>query len=226
MPGRFCSPNDCQDWYINSMNITEKYLEAFAGPVDPLLEELERETYAKVLYPQMLCGRQQGIFLELISRMIRPSTILEIGTFTGYSTICLARGLREGGTLHTLEANDELEAFSASWFRKAGLTDRIVQHSGRAQDLLPELNIKVDLLYIDGDKREYPDYYQMAAPLVKKEGFILIDNVLWDGKVYDPKETDPHTLGIRELTERIQSEAGMFGLILPLRDGLMLLQKR
>lgn len=193
---------------------------------DTLLAELRRETHLKVLYPQMLTTPRQGLLMQMISHMIRPRTILEIGTFTGYGSICLARGLAEDGLLHTFEVNDELHSFSRKYFHKAGLQNRIIQYTGRAQERIPELDIQPELVYIDGDKREYTGYYDAVVPVLKKGGYILADNVLWNGKVTDPSVRDPHTLGIRAFNEQVRSDTGMKQIILPLEDGLLLAEKQ
>ena len=161
----------------------ERYILSHTTKEDGILTELNRQTHLKVLQPRMVSGHLQGKILEMVSFMVKPETILEIGTFTGYSAICLAKGLAPNGVLHTFEINDELEEFAAQFISQSNLTDRIVQHIGSALDLAPLLGIKFDLIFIDGDKREYPQYYQMAKRLIKPNGFILADNVLWDDKL-------------------------------------------
>jgi predicted O-methyltransferase YrrM len=158
--------------------------------------------------------------------MITPEIILEIGTFTGYSAICLARGLKPGGRLITIEINDELKEFSSSWFRKAGVDQVITQLTGRAQEIIPGLDKQFDLVFIDGDKREYIDYYKLSIDKVRSGGFILADNVLWGDKVLDASSRDPQTRGIIEFNEMIMREKGIEKIILPLRDGLMLIRKK
>jgi predicted O-methyltransferase YrrM len=203
----------------------EEYIVGHSAPEDPVLGDLYRQTYLRFVNPNMVCGHFQGKFLELISGMLRPSLILEIGTFTGYSAICLARGLKENGRLITIETNDELADFAGLYFLKAGLEDRIIQKTGRAQDIIPSLNEEFDLVYIDGDKREYIDYYNLAIGKVKPGGFILADNVLWGGKVPEGKPKDPQTRGIIDFNEMIIKQKDIENLILPVRDGIMIIRK-
>jgi caffeoyl-CoA O-methyltransferase len=157
----------------------EKYLLDHSSPEDPVLEDLYRQTHVRFVNPNMVSGHLQGRLLEMISKMIQPENILEIGTFTGYSAICLAKGLRPGGKLITIELNDELTAFARSYFEKAGLSSSIEQRTGNALDIIPQLDILFDLVFIDADKREYIDYYRVLLDKVKPGGFILADNVLW-----------------------------------------------
>jgi caffeoyl-CoA O-methyltransferase len=203
----------------------EKYVHEHSSPEDPVLEDLYRQTYIKFVNPNMLSGHLQGKLLEFISKMVSPETILEIGTYAGYSAICLARGLKPGGKLYTTEINDEMSEFSHSYFRKAGLEDSIVQLTGRAQDTIPGLNIKFDLAFIDGDKREYKEYYNIIIRKMKPGGYIIVDNVLWGGKVLDRNTKDPHTRGIIEFNEMIRNQKNIENIILPIRDGLMLIRK-
>jgi len=206
--------------------LIEKYIHDHSSQEDPVLEELFRETHIRFVNPNMSTGHIQGKFLELISKMITPEIILEIGTFTGYSAICLARGLKPGGRLITIEINDELKEFSSSWFRKAGVDQVITQLTGRAQEIIPGLDKQLDLVFIDGDKREYIDYYKLSIDKVRSGGFILADNVLWGDKVLDASSRDPQTRGIIEFNEMIMREKGIEKIILPLRDGLMLIRKK
>jgi predicted O-methyltransferase YrrM len=205
--------------------LIEKYIHDHSSPQDPVLEELFRETHIRFVNPNMSTGHIQGRLLELISKMITPEIILEIGTFIGYSAICLARGLKPGGKLITIEINDELKDFSSSWFRKAGVDNVITQLTGRAQKIIPRLDKQFDLVFIDGDKREYIDYYKLSIDKVRSGGFIIADNVLWGDKVLDATSRDPQTRGIIEFNEMIMREKGIENIILPLRDGLMLIRK-
>lgn len=177
-----------------TMNDLERYIEAHIAPEDELLRELDRETHLSVVQPRMLSGHMQGRLLEMLVRMLAPKRILEIGTFTGYSAICMARGLPVSGELHTIEVDDELEAIAARYFARSGLGDRIFAHIGSALDLAPALGL-FDLIFIDGDKREYPDYYRMAMrTLVRSGSYLLADNILWYGKVTEPAaHNDRHT---------------------------------
>lgn len=203
----------------------EKYLSDHTTPEDPVLEDLFRQTHIRFVNPNMVSGHLQGKLLEFISCMISPEKILEIGTFTGYSAICLARGLKPGGKLITTEINDELAGFSRSYFEKTGLADRIILMSGKAQDIIPELDEVFDLVFIDGDKREYIEYYRLIFDKVRKGGFILADNVLWGGKVLEKETKDQQTRGVIEFNEMIMGETGIEKVILPVRDGLMLIRK-
>ena len=203
----------------------EKYITSHSTPPDALLEELYRETHIRFINPNMVSGHLQGKLLEMISGMIIPDSILEIGTFTGYSAICLAKGLNEGGRLITIELNDELESFSREYFERAGLSGSIEQITGRAQDIIPGLEGMFDLVFIDGDKREYCEYFKLVKEKVRKGGFILADNVLWGGKALDNDTKDQQSKGIIEFNEMIRQEPGIENLILPFRDGLMIIRK-
>jgi predicted O-methyltransferase YrrM len=202
----------------------DKYILDHTSTEDPILEDLYRQTHIRFVNPNMASGHLQGKLLEFISLMINPETILEIGTFTGYSAICLARGLKPGGKLYTVEINDELSEFSNSYFRKAGLENSIVQLTGRAQDIIPGLDLKFDLVFIDGDKREYREYYDIIIRKMKSKGFILADNVLWGGMVLEKESADQQTRGIIEFNEMIRQQTNIEKIILPVRDGLMLIR--
>jgi caffeoyl-CoA O-methyltransferase len=203
----------------------EQYIADHATPEDPVLEDLYRQTHIRFLNPNMASGHVQGKFLELISRMIRPEYILEIGTFTGYSAICLAKGLKAQGKLITIEINDELTEFAHSYFLKAGLESKIIQLTGNALVIIPGLNQMFDLVFIDGDKREYADYFKKIFDKVKPGGFIIADNTLWGGQVVEPDTTDPQANGIIEFNEMIRNNNSLEKMILPLRDGLTIIQK-
>jgi caffeoyl-CoA O-methyltransferase len=204
----------------------EQYLLDHSTPEDPVLADLYRQTHIRFINPNMTTGHIQGKFLELISMMIRPENILEIGTFTGYSAICLAKGLKQGGKLITIELNDELSAFSNSYFCKAGVESKIIQLTGNALDIIPGLELMYDLVFIDGDKREYIEYYHLIIDKVKPGGFILADNVLWGGKVLEKESIDAQTRGIIEFNEMIRNQNNIDMVILPIRDGIMLIQKK
>lgn len=204
----------------------EQYIEEFSTPEDPVLEDLYRQTHIRFVNPNMVSGHLQGKLLELISCMISPENILEIGTFTGYSAICLSKGLRPGGKLITIELNDELSAFAQSFFCRAGADAKITQLTGKAQDIIPGLNHMFDLVFIDADKREYIDYYNLIIDKVKPGGFILADNVLWGGKVVEKETTDLQAQGIINFNKMIRSETKIENVIIPIRDGLMLIRKK
>lgn len=204
----------------------EQYIEEFSTPEDPVLEDLYRQTHIRFVNPNMVSGHLQGKLLELISCMISPGNILEIGTFTGYSAICLSKGLRPGGKLITIELNDELSAFAQSFFCRAGADAKITQLTGKAQDIIPGLNHMFDLVFIDADKREYIDYYNLIIDKVKPGGFILADNVLWGGKVVEKETTDLQAQGIINFNKMIRNETKIENVIIPIRDGLMLIRKK
>jgi caffeoyl-CoA O-methyltransferase len=203
----------------------EKYLLDHSSPEDPVLKDLYRQTHVRFVNPNMVSGHLQGRLLEMISKMIQPEN-MEIGTFTGYSAICLAKGLRPGGKLITIELNDELTAFARSYFEKAGLSSSIEQRTGNALDIIPQLDILFDLVFIDADKREYIDYYRVLLDKVKPGGFILADNVLWGGKALDNYTSDPQARGIIDFNEMIRKQNAIERLILPLRDGLLIVRKK
>jgi len=205
----------------------EKYILAYTRGENEVLADLYRKTHIKFVNPNMVSGHLQGEILTMISNMIAPEKILEIGTFTGYSAICLARGLKKNGCLDTIEINDELEDFILSYFKKAGVEKQINLHIGNALDLVKELPGPYDLVFIDGDKREYSAYYNLVFEKVRPGGFIIADNVLWGGKVTDPEyKNDPFTKGIMEFNELVHKDSRVANVIFPVRDGLMMLMKK
>jgi caffeoyl-CoA O-methyltransferase len=206
----------------NLNDYSEKHTEVFRNEV---LREIERYTHLKVLMPQMLSGHLQGQYLAFISQLIQPKRILEIGTFTGYSAICLAQGLTEDGLLHSYEVNEELKAPVEGFFEKAGLANKIKMHIGDAMEMLDDLDEVFDLVFIDADKENYPSYYEKIFPKVRIGGCILVDNVLWSGKVTESVIKDKKTKGIHELNECIQNDDRVGNVLLPLRDGIMMVRK-
>lgn len=206
--------------------ILEQYIFDHSTPEDPLLEDLYRQTHIRFVNPNMVSGHLQGRILEMISRMIQPERILEIGTFTGYSAICLAKGLRPGGGLITIELNDELTSFAGSYFKKAGLSPVIEQITGNANQIIPTLNCIFDLVFIDGDKREYVDYYKAAIGKVRSGGFIIADNIFWGGKVLDKNAKDPQARGIMEFNEFLRRDSSIENVLMPIRDGLMIIRRK
>ncbi len=204
----------------------EQYILDHTTQEDPVLEDLFRQTHIRFVNPNMATGHLQGKFLEFVSMMIRPENILEIGTFTGYSAICLSKGLRPGGKLITIELNDELTAFSHSYFCRSGVESKITQLTGNALDLIPTLDVRFDLVFIDGDKREYIEYYNLIIDNVRPGGFILADNVLWGGKVIEKGTTDLQSKGIIDFNEMIARQTNIDEVIVPVRDGLMLIRKK
>lgn len=194
---------------------------------DPILTELDRETNLKVLGARMISGHLQGQVLSMLSKMIRPKKILELGTFTGYSAICLAKGLQEGGKLFTIEIDDELEVLAAKYFKKAGIQDQVVQRIGSAAEIIPTLEEEFDLVFIDADKREYVKYYEILIENLKSGAYIIADNTLWDGKVLDElQKKDWQTKGILEFNTLIKNDTRIEKVILPLRDGMTLIRKK
>lgn len=210
---------------ITDKNITE-YAIKFSTPEDDVLQRLYRETHLTTVYPNMLSGPLQGRLLEFISRMIKPLKILEIGTFTGYSAIFLSRGLAPGGVLHTIDINDELAETANRYFKEAGVGNSVILHVGDALDIIPGLNESFDLVFIDADKEEYIRYYELVLPKVRQGGFILVDNVLWGGKVLPGnKDNDKETISIREFNNMVLNDPRVDKLMLPFRDGIYLLYK-
>lgn len=204
----------------------EQYVQDHSSEEKQILQELSRETQAKVLRPRMLSGHIQGLFLQMISKLIRPERILEIGTYTGYSAICLAQGLNENGLLHTIDVNDELESIIRKYIDKAGLANKISVHIGNALNIIPTLRETWDLVFIDADKENYLNYYHLVFNQVKPGGWIIADNVLWSGKVVDDNENDIETQAIRQFNEFIRTDERVEHLLLPLRDGLMMIRKK
>lgn len=215
------------------MDRIEKYILDHSSPEDPLMAELERETHLKTIHHRMISGHTQGKFLEMLTRMISPSRVLEIGTFTGYSALSIAAGLTDNAIIDTIEADEELEEISSAFFRRSPHGNRIVQHFGPALEIAPKLGCVYDMVFIDGDKREYPDYYRMLMgddsgsdkPLVKSGSYILADNILWYGKVGDEKNfSDPQTKGINEFNRLVAKDSRVENVILPIRDGINLIR--
>jgi caffeoyl-CoA O-methyltransferase len=204
----------------------EEYIEKHSSPEPELLYELNRKTFLDTPYPRMMSGQVQGQFLRMISHMIRPEQILEIGTFTGYSGICLAGGLAPGGILHTIEAEPAYAEIAKEYFRRAKMEDRVVLHEGDALKIIPQLKQTFDLVFIDAAKEDYTAYYNAVFDKVKPGGFILADNALWDGRVLEGASAkDPDTMGIINFNEEIQKDARVENVLLSLRDGVMLIRK-
>lgn len=210
------------------MDALTKYITEHSSPQTEALAWIQRQTNIRTNHARMLSGAVQGRFLTMMTEMIRPHDILEIGTFTGYSAVCLASGLEEGGHLDTLEINDELEDLILEGFEKAGLADRITLHIGDARETLESLSGRCyDMVFIDANKREYCEYYKLVFDMVRPGGYILADNVLWDGKVYqDPMPQDRQTLGIAEFNDMVKADPRVESVILPVRDGLNIIRKK
>jgi len=193
----------------------------------PVLQELRRETNLKVLMPRMLSGHFQGVLLQIISKMISPQFILELGTFTGYSAICLAQGLSDNGKLITIEKNDELNFISQKYFKKSNLSKKIEQIFGDASTVIKSLDMSFDLVFIDADKRDYLNYYNLIFDKVNKGGYILADNVFWYGKVLEPLDPkDAYTKGVIDFNEFVKNDDRVEKVTLPVRDGLMIVRKK
>jgi caffeoyl-CoA O-methyltransferase len=205
----------------------EKYILDHISPEDELLKQLSRQTHLKILRPRMLSGHLQGQILYMLCRMIQPKHILEIGTYTGYSAICMAKGLSKDDRIDTIEINDELTPFIQSFLDQTDLKDRINLIIGDSIDIIPTLNTTYDLIFIDGDKRQYPKYYQLAMDCLRPGGFILADNILWDGKVVDKLDpNDEYTKGIFDFNNMVKDDTRVEITILPLRDGISIIRKK
>ena len=213
------------------MDALEQYIHDHTSPEEELLHELDRETNLRVVQPRMLSGHIQGRLLEMLVRMLRPRRILEIGTFTGYSALSMAAGLEEGGELHTIEVEDELEELAQSFFDRSPHGAKIRLHIGSALDISPALGMEFDLVFIDGDKREYPDYYRMlmggggGKVLVHSGSILIADNILWSGKIVEPvAHNDRHTQALLEFNRMIREDERVENVIVPIRDGLNLIR--
>ncbi len=206
--------------------LLEQYVLSHIVEERPLMARLFRETQLRMVNGRMCSGHLQGSLLTLISKLIRPSLILEIGTYTGYSALCLAEGLVEGGMLHTIEINDELESLASSFFEESGLRGRIIQHIGDAESVVPTLDNDFDLVFIDADKRKYLTHYQLIFPKVAQGGIIIADNTLWAGKVVQKvAPTDEQTLEILKFNDFVRNDPRVETFIIPVRDGITIMRK-
>jgi caffeoyl-CoA O-methyltransferase len=201
------------------------YCENFTSPESGLLYDLNRQTHLKVGQPRMLSGHIQGRILSMFSKMVQPACILEIGTYTGYSALCLAEGLKSNGKLFTIDSNEETAPFAKSFFDKSIFKDKIIQISGLASKIIPELNNKWDLVFIDADKKNYGLYYDLVIDHVNPGGIIIADNVLWSGKVLQEKK-DPDTEAIHAFNKKLTEDYRIENILLPVRDGLMVIRKK
>lgn len=207
----------------------QAYADQHTSPETPLLARLNRETHVQVLAPRMLSGQLQGRLLSMLSHMVRPRRILELGTYTGYSALCLAEGLTADGELHTIEQNPELEDRIRRYVAEAGLSGSIHLHIGEALDVLPTLAETWDLVFIDADKINNEAYYELVLPQVRPGGFILVDNVLWSGKVlpsHKVRPSDKDTQALRAFNDKVQQDARVENVLLPVRDGILMIRKR
>ncbi len=206
--------------------VIEQYVDSHTREEPEALKKLNRETYAKVLMPQMLSGHVQGRFLKMISCMVNPANVLEVGTFTGYSSICLAEGLQEGGMVHTIDINEELFPMVMRHIKEAGMEKKIKAYTGNALTIIPNLNIMFDLVFIDADKINYSNYYELAIHKLRKGGFILADNVLWSGKVTDTtRKPDEDTRAIMSYNDMVNADPRVENVLVPIRDGVMIARK-
>lgn len=211
------------DFIDEKINI---YSELHSSPESEILKNLNRETHANVLMPRMLSGHLQGRMLSMISCMIQPISILEIGTYTGYSALCLAEGLKDNGLIHTIDINDELTPMVRKYVSLAGLDSKFRIYTGNALGIIPTLNGPFDLVFIDADKINYTNYFDLVFDKVNKGGYILADNVLWSGKIIAPlSEMDKDTLALHQFNERIAHDNRLEKVLLPVRDGVMVMRK-
>ena len=205
----------------------EQYVAEHSSPQSEALEWIQKQTHIRTNYPRMLTGAVQGRFLTMLARISGAERVLDIGTFTGYSSTCFAYGIKEGGMVDTLEINDELEDLIREGWERAGVRDRITLHIGDAKETLRTLSGPYDIVYMDANKREYCDYYDLIFDLVRPGGLILADDVLWDGKLWqDPMPSDKQTLGIAAFNDMVAADSRVESVILPWRDGLNIIRKK
>ena len=205
----------------------QTYIQNHIDDEPELLQELQRQAHITLLHPRMLSGHLQGNVLSMLSKMIQPKNILEIGTYTGYSAICLAEGLQKGGKLHTIDINEELERMVKDFFKEAGMLDRIHFYNGNALNIIPTFDITFDIIFIDADKKNYAAYYDMVFDKVKSGGYIIADNVLWSGKILDaPEKMDSDTKSIDLFNKKVNEDDRVENILLPVRDGLMIARKK
>ena len=203
-----------------------KYVQNKTSEESKILNDLSRETHLKVLNPRMLSGHYQGRLLSLISKLIKPKSILEIGTYTGYSSLCLLEGLEKKGLLHTIDHNEELLNIQNKFFKRARVSNRIKQYTGDAKEIIKNLEVKFDLIFIDADKENYPLYYDLVFDKLKSGGIIIADNILWSGKILEKVEKDDYaTQSIINFNNKIKNDERVEKIILPIRDGLSLIRK-
>ena len=205
--------------------LAETYSRTFSSPVDLLLQEIETETNNSHSHAHMLSGAVQGKLLEMICRMINPMKVLEIGSFTGYSAICMALGMSQDAILHTIEIREQDAATANNYFKKAGFEEKIKLHVGNAMDIIPQLNEIWDLVFIDADKVSYIDYYELTLPRIKKGGWMLVDNVLFHGQVFDEPISGKNAKAIQSFNEHVFADSRVEKLLLTIRDGLTLIRK-
>lgn len=209
------------------MNETlDEYIFRHIDPESDYMHRLWRATQLHLLYGRMASGHLQGRLLKMLVGMVKPKLVLEIGTYSGYSGLCIAEGLEEGAHLHTIEINDEQEDFTLPWFQNSPYKDKITMHIGDALEVVPKLGLMFDLAFIDGDKRKYVEYYEMVMAHLNEGGYILADNTLWDGHVVEEEVKDAQTEGIRAFNDWVAKDDRVEKVILPLRDGLSIIKKK
>ncbi len=211
----------------NNDSAIDEYILAHIDPESDYLKALYRDTHIKLLRPRMASGHLQGRVLHLLVEMIRPQRVLEIGTYSGYSALCLAEGLPQGAMLHTIEINDEQEEFTRPWLENSPWADKITMHIGDAMDIIPTLQETFDLAFVDGDKRIYLDYYELTLKHLRPGGYIIADNTLWDGHVLEePHPADKQSKGIIAFNDFVATDPRVERVILPMRDGLTIIRKK
>ena len=215
-------------WRVSLDNLDD-YIRSHIDPEGDYLHRLYRDTQLRLSYGQMACGHIQGRLLKMLTRMVRPRLAVELGTFGGYSALCIAEGLEEGAVLHTFEVYDEQEDFTRPWIEGSDYADKIQLHIGDALQLIPQMDLKdIDLAFVDADKRHYVDFYEMLLPRVRKGGIIIADNTLWYGHVVEEKtrESDQQTLGIKAFNDLLAHDDRVEKVIVPVRDGLTIIRKK
>ena len=205
----------------------QEYSEKHTSPENPLLQKINRETNANFLYPRMLSGHLQGRILAMISQMIKPKNVLEVGTYTGYSALCMAEGLMEDGKIITIDINEELEGKINAFFKESEYSNVIDFRIGDAAEIIPQLKMTFDLVFIDADKENYLNYYELCLEKMNSGGFLVADNVLWSGKVVEEaKSNDIETKSLIEFNAMVQNDVRVENVLLPVRDGLMIVRKK
>jgi len=202
-----------------------KYSEINSQKEPILLKELNRETHLKILNPRMLSGAFQGRLISIISKLIKPKKVLEIGTYTGYSALCIYEGLDKKGIIHTIDKNEELVEIQKKYFKKTGEREKFIQHTGNALEIIPEINETFDLIFLDADKENYINYFNCIIDKLNKNGVILADNVLWSGKVNDERQQDETTKILRLFNELVNNDNRVETILLPIRDGISIIRK-
>ena len=202
-----------------------EYSEKYSQQEPEILQELNRETHLKILNPRMLSGFFQGRLLSIISKLIKPKKVLEIGTYTGYSAICIAEGMNKDGIIHTIDKNEELNTIQKKYFKKSGLENNIIQYNGCALDIIPKIEEKFDLIFIDADKENYINYFNLVIDKLNNNGVILADNVLWSGKVINFEDHDLTTNVLREFNRMVNNDKRVETILIPIRDGISIIRK-